>query len=49
MTVKLIKVIENSLYEAGKFSIDLNQQAQQASIVGKSGKLYGSATFRVSC
>jgi hypothetical protein len=49
MTVRLIKVIENSLFEAGKFSIDLSQEAQQASILGKSGKLYGTAIFRVTC
>jgi hypothetical protein len=49
MTVRLIKVIENSLFEAGKFSIDLSQEAQQASIFGKSGKLYGTAIFRVTC
>jgi hypothetical protein len=49
MTVRLIKVIENSLFEAGKFGIDLGQEClQRVNILGKSGKLYGTASFQVS-
>lgn len=49
MTVRLIKVIENSLFEAGKFGIDLGQEGiQRVDILGKSGKLYGNACFQVA-
>ena len=49
ITVRLIKVIENNLFEAGKFGVDLGSESQQTSkIIGKSGKQYGFAVFHVS-
>jgi hypothetical protein len=50
LTVRLIKVIENNLFEAGKFGVDLVEtgSTQQANILGKSGKLYGFASFQIS-
>lgn len=49
MTVRLVKVIENSLFEAGKFGIDLAQDSlQRVNILGKSGRLYGTASFQVT-
>ncbi len=48
ITVRLIKVIENNLYEAGKFGVDLAMEQEQTSnIIGKSGKNYGFAIFHV--
>jgi hypothetical protein len=49
LTVRLIKVVENSLFEAGKFGMDLGQSCiQQATILGKSGRVYGSTSFQVN-
>lgn len=50
LTVRLIKVIENNLFEAGKFGMDLAvlNTPQHVNIQGKSGKLYGTATFQIS-
>lgn len=48
MTVKLIKVVENNLYDAGKFMVDLSKNVEQTSeIINKVGKSCGRAIFNV--
>lgn len=47
--MKLVKVIENNLFDAGKFSIDLCMGEEQESfIMSKTGKPCGKAVFKVS-
>ena len=48
MTVKLIKVVENNLYDAGKFIVDLSKNFEQITeIINKVGKSCGRAVFNV--
>lgn len=49
INVKLVKVIENNFYDAGKFTLDLsNPTEQQSEIISKTGKVCGRARFSVA-
>ena len=48
-TVKLIKVIENNMFEAGRFSVSFAEDGfQESDIHSKTGKVVGHVSFSLS-
>ena len=46
ITVKMIKVVENSQFDAGKFLVEVSKEGQQeAQIWSKTGKMVGKVSF----
>ena len=48
VTIKLIKVVENNLFEAGRFVVHFTDGEQDSEIFTKIGKVVGKASFKVT-